>query len=129
VEAGAEFAAVARENFRRNGMEGRIELINAEAAEALLRLTAASEVFDMVFLDGDKGNYGRLFDPLFALLKPGGLMIVDDVFCNGDSLNEIPNSDKGHGVQALLRRVAALPDHPRVVLPYGNGQLLLLKSA
>ena len=129
VEVGAEFAAVARENFRRNGMEERLELINADVTEVLPWLASADEAFDMVFLDGDKGSYGRLLDPLLALLKPGGLMIVDDVFCNGDTLNETPTSNKGEGVQDLLGRVAALPSHPRVILPFGNGQLLLLKSA
>ena len=54
-------------------------------------------------------------------------MIVDDIFCNGDALNDAPTTDKGRGVRALLNRAAVLKNHTRVILPYGNGQLILTK--
>ena len=128
IEVGEEFSEIARENFRRNGMEARIELINSDVASVLPSFTSAGKAFDMVFLDGDKGSYGVLIEPLYTILRPGGLMVVDDVFCNGDTLNEMPTSDKGRGVKALLDKVAALPpDHTRVILPFGNGQLLITK--
>jgi predicted O-methyltransferase YrrM len=66
-------------------------------------------------------------EPLLSLLRPGGLMIVDDVFCNGDALNERPATDKGRGVADLTTRVAAMPWLSPVILPMGNGQLMLLK--
>jgi len=128
IEVGSEFAEIARENFRRNGLLDRIELINDDAGNALSSLRQRGELFDMIFLDGDKANYGRLLSPLLEFLKPGGLMLVDDIFCNGDTLNDRPVTDKGQGVQEMLRHVAALGDNPRVILPYGNGQLLLLKA-
>jgi predicted O-methyltransferase YrrM len=128
VEVGAEFAEIARENFLRNGLLDRIELINDDAANALSGLRQRKDLFDVIFLDGDKSNYGRLLSPLFELLKPGGVMVVDDVFCNGDTLNEPATTSRGRGVQQMLRQVASLGDNQRVILPYGNGQLLLLKA-
>jgi predicted O-methyltransferase YrrM len=128
IEVGAEFAEIARENFRRNGLLHRIELINDDAASVLSSLRQRGELFEMIFLDGDKANYGRLLNPLLEVLKPGGLMLVDDIFCNGDTLNAEPTTDKGQGVQEMLNQVAALTGYPRVILPYGNGQLLLLKA-
>jgi predicted O-methyltransferase YrrM len=128
VEVGAEFAEIARENFLRNGLLDRIELINDDAANALSGLRQRKDLFDVIFLDGDKGNYGRLLGPLFELLKPGGVMVVDDVFCNGDTLNEPATTSRGRGVQEMLRQVASLGNNQRVILPYGNGQLLLLKA-
>ena len=128
VEKGAEFAEIARENFRRNGLLDRIELINDDAANALSVLRQRDEAFDLIFLDGDKVNYGRLLGPLFELLRPGGVMVMDDVFCNGDTLNEPATTSRGLGVQDMLQQVASLGDNPRAILPYGNGQLLLLKT-
>jgi predicted O-methyltransferase YrrM len=128
VEVGAEFAEIARENFRRNSLLDRIELINDDAANAVSDLRQRAQAFDLIFLDGDKANYGRLVGPLFDLLRPGGVMVVDDVFCNGDTLNEPATTSRGQGVQEMLRQVASLGDNPRVILPYGNGQLLLLKA-
>ena len=128
IEVGSEFAEIAQENFQRNGLQGRIELINDDVARALPALKQRRELFDMIFLDGDKANYGQLLHSLLDLLQPGGLLLVDDIFLNGDGLNPTPTTDKGQGVQDLLRQVAALDDHARVILPYGNGQLLLLKA-
>jgi predicted O-methyltransferase YrrM len=105
IEVGAEFADIAREKLRRR-----------------------DRPFDMVFLDGDKASYGRLLPSLLDVLRPGGLMLVDDIFCNGDTLNPEPTTDKGKGIKDMLERVAALQDYARVILPYGNGQLLLVKG-
>ena len=125
IEVGQEFAEIASENFRVNGLESRIKLINADVTTALSDLQ--NVLFDLVFLDGDKGNYGALLHPLLDRLRVGGLMIVDDIFCNGDTLNAVPTTDKGAGVRELLEKVAELDGYDRVILPYGNGQLFLRK--
>lgn len=126
VEVGQEFAGIARENFRANGLESRIELINTDVTVALSDLK--DDQFDLVFLDGDKGSYGELLHPLLDRLRVGGLMVVDDIFCNGDTLNAVPTTDKGAGVRELLAKVAELDGYDRVILPYGNGQLFLRKK-
>lgn len=126
VEVGQEFAEIARENFRVNGLETRIELINADVTGALSNLQDVQ--FDLVFLDGDKASYGALLHPLLDHLRVGGLMIVDDIFCNGDTLNALPTTDKGSGVRELLAKVVQLDGYDRVILPYGNGQLFLRRK-
>jgi len=127
VEVGEEFANIARENFRRNGLLDRIELIHSDVNLSLTSLRQRAQLFDMIFLDGDKASYGRLLRPLLDLLRPGRMMLIDDIFCNGDTLNPEPETDKGQGVRDMLAQIATLPQHVRVILPYGNGQLLLLK--
>jgi predicted O-methyltransferase YrrM len=129
VEVAAEFAEMARENFRRNGLLDRIELIHSDIDLSLAALQQRAQLFDMVRLDGEKANYARLLPPLLNLLRPGGLMLVDDIFCNGDTLNPDPVTDEGQAIRDMLRLVAALGDEARVLLPYGNGRLLLLKAA
>lgn len=126
-EPGAEFCALARENFRRNGFdEDHIKLHHARADLALPLMTDRG-YFDLIFLDGDKANYGRLLANLLTSLRPGGLLVVDDVFCQGDALNAEPTTDKGHGAQELLALVENL-NCSKVVLPYGDGLLLLRKD-
>lgn len=125
-EAGEEFRAIAAENFRRNGFvdcirqHGRLDLV--------LPLMTDWYRFDLIFLDGDKANYGRLLRNLLLLLRPGGLLIVDDVFCQGDALNVEPTTDKGQGAQELLALVENM-NCTKVVLPIGDGLLLLRKDA
>lgn len=127
VEAGAEFFELAKENFERNGLTTRITQYHANVG-AIVEGLAWYVHPDMIFLDGDKANYGRLLPRLLKLLRPGGLLLVDDVYCQGDALNPEPTTDKGLGVRDLLRRVAELgSSYSPVILPYGNGLLLLRK--
>lgn len=126
VEIGAEFAGIARENIEANGLADRVDLINADI-NAILPVLSHGEPFDLIFLDGCKQDYGRLVRPLFDLLPKGGLLFVDNVFLHGDVLNIEPTTEKGRGVRDLLHAVDAL-DCPKVILPCGDGHLLLLKD-
>ncbi len=128
VEAGQEFCDLAQANFERNGLDRRIRLINANIGSIVEDLEWYIEA-DLIFLDGAKEDYGRLVGPLLKLLRPGGLLVVDDVFCNGDSMNGEPATEKGQGVRDLLRQVAELEGHSPVILPFGNGLLLLRKPS
>jgi predicted O-methyltransferase YrrM len=125
VEVGAEFADIARRNFDSNGFGDRIELLQGDAMALLPSLARKHDLFDFIFLDGDKAAYGELLGPLLKYLDPKGLMVVDDIFCLGDALNLEANTSRGVGVQKMLAAVAALKGYDRVILPYGNGQLFL----
>jgi len=128
VERGAEFHAIARRNFVRNGFADRIRPLLGDAMATLRDLAAEGSRFDYIVLDAAKEAYAEMFGPALALLAPGGMLVIDDVLMHGDALDERPTSAKGQGAQDLLDRVAALPaDHDRVVLPIGNGMLLVRK--
>lgn len=128
VEIGAEFAELARENIKANGMADRVEVLNYDINAILPALVAKSDPYDLVFLDGSKQDYGRLLRPLIDLLAPGGLLFVDNMFFHGDALNDEPITAKGIGVRALLDEVKTIFGCPKVILPYGDGHLLLLKA-
>jgi len=128
IEKGKEFDKIARDNFHRNGMLHCIEPILGDALAVVEDWRgAAARPFDMIFLDGAKQDYARLLLPLLDLLRPGALLVVDDVFCQGDTLNLEPTTDKGRGVRNLLDQVAKLEGFSPVILPYGDGLLLLRK--
>jgi predicted O-methyltransferase YrrM len=129
VEKGEEFFAIAQRNFQRNGMSERIRALHADATEALRELAAEGEEFDLILIDAAKESYAAMLAPALKCLPPGGLLVVDDIFMNGDSLNPAPATAKGQGVQDLLKLVKNLrPEHTRVVLPIGNGTLLVHRS-
>lgn len=126
VEIGAEFAEIARENFRVNGMEHRIALINEDINNLIPHWRQWPQAYDLIFLDGSKQDYGRLLRPLIEFLVPGGLLFVDNIFLHGDALNAEPATEKGRGVRDLLDQVGGL-SHTKVILPCGDGHLLLVK--
>lgn len=126
VERGEEFHTIACRNFARNGMSDRIRPLLGGALETLNAEAAEAHGYDMILVDAGKEEYADMLAPALKCLKPGGLLIVDDVFMNGDALNEHPHSVKGEGVREMLSRIAALtPDYQRTILPMGNGTLLL----
>lgn len=128
VERGEEFHAIAGRNFARNGMAERIRSLLGGAAEVLRQEAARHSLYDLVLIDAGKEEYARMLPDALSCLRPGGLLIVDDVFMNGDALNAAPMSDKGRGVRQLLADVATLAEcFGRVVLPIGNGILLIRK--
>jgi len=71
----------ARDNFKRAGLSERVNVI---AGNARLLLAKVSGPFDLIFQDGDKVMYGPMLNRLVDLLRPGGLLVTDNVLWDGD---------------------------------------------
>ena len=74
-------ARAARENIARAGLASRVSVIVGDA-ERLLKKVAGP--FDLIFQDGDKKLYTLLLNRLVELLRPGGLLITDNVLWDGE---------------------------------------------
>ena len=81
MEIDAERAREARENFARAGLADRVSVI---VGDAQLKIAKVSGPFDLIFQDGDKTLYTPLLDRLVALLRPGGLLVTDNVLWDGE---------------------------------------------
>lgn len=119
------FAAIARRNFAANGLANRITLLQGDALELIPRLPR-DHPFDLAFIDGKKESYPELFEMLEPLIRPGGIVVVDDILFHSDVLNEPPRTDKGGGARRMLDLAATLANWPRTLVPISNGVLLLL---
>jgi len=81
IEIDSERAGVARRNLAGAGLEDRVTVMNDDAARLVHKMAGP---FDLVFNDGDKRQYGPLLDRLVALLRPGGLLVTDNVLWSGE---------------------------------------------
>jgi caffeoyl-CoA O-methyltransferase/O-methyltransferase len=126
IEKYDHFADIARQNFTRNALHQKIQLIEGDAFEELRRPDLTRK-FDMVFLDGNKERYHQYFELVDPLLVPLGLLVVDDVFFHGDVLNEKPKTEKGLGVRKFLEAIETNDNYYKAILPIGNGIMLMLK--
>ncbi|MFD5084949.1 O-methyltransferase [Kitasatospora sp. NPDC058406] len=81
----------------------RIELRIGDAVETLAKLTAerGPESFDLVFIDADKANYPRYYEGSFALLRPGGLLVVDNTLFFGRVADPAAQDPDTEGVREL----------------------------
>ena len=72
---------IARENFRRAGRENQITLLEGDAADILKEL---QESYDLIFMDASKGQYIHFLDDVLRLMKPGSVLVSDNVLQGGD---------------------------------------------
>ena len=100
-----EYAERAREHLERAGLADRVEIRVGPAAETLAAI-ADGEEFDFAFIDADKSSYPDYLEQCLRLLRPGGLIMLDNVFMAGRILD--PSVDEPTGIVAELNdRLAA----------------------
>ena len=85
LDVSEEYTETARRYWKEAGVAGRIDLRLGPAADTLTGLLAESAAgsYDLAFIDADKVNYGSYFESCLELLRPGGLILIDNVLWNG----------------------------------------------
>ncbi len=104
----------------------RVSLHVGDARDVLL--TLVGEVWDLVFIDADKINNGRYFELVVRQVRPGGLLIVDNVLWGGKALLDYPLKANDHDTKAVRAFNEQVRTDSRVVpllLPVRDGLLLL----
>lgn len=86
IEKDHERAEQAEKNIEEAGFESRITLLEGDAAEILERLAESGESFDMLFMDAAKGQYMHFLPAVEKLVRPGGILLSDNILQEGDIL-------------------------------------------
>ena len=106
-ELDPERAEAARANFGVAGVEERIEIRVGPALDTLEALAEeGAEPFDLAFIDADKQSYDAYYEHSLALLRPGGLIVIDNTLRGGDVLAEEPENPGTRVVRDLNERIA-----------------------
>ncbi len=124
------WTAIAGKYWKLAGVENKIVLRLAPALQTLDQLLAQGqqESFDFVFIDADKTSYTAYYERALRLLRPGGLVLVDNVLWSGAVADPAVSDQDTVAIREFNRQVK---DDPRVVLsmlPVGDGLTLLLKK-
>ncbi|MGH8203755.1 MAG: O-methyltransferase [Steroidobacteraceae bacterium] len=126
LDISEEYTAVARRHWQAAGVADRIELVIAPAAETLDARLAKGEAgsYDFAFIDADKTGYLAYYERLLKLVRPGGLIVVDNTLWSGEVANPA-NVDRD--TVALRKFNDALHRDSRIdlaLLPVGDGLTL-----
>lgn len=125
-----ESTAVAPPFWREAGVAHKIDLRLAPAAETLQQLLdqQGANSFDLAFIDGDKANYPVYYDLCYELVRPGGVVVLDNVLWKG----RVPDPEVGDTRTTVLRqlnREIALDERVEAcLLPIGDGVLMVRKK-
>ena len=124
-----EWTAIARRYWAEAGVAGKVRLELAPAGETLAALVREGRTgeFDIAFIDADKTGYDFYFERCLELLRPGGLVMIDNVLWGGSVADE---SDQSEDTVALRALNSKLKDDLRIelcMLPVGDGLTLARK--
>lgn len=127
-ELDPELAESARANFTVAGVEERIEVRVGPADRTLAALIAeGGEPFDLAFIDADKGGYAGYYEQCLKLIRPGGLIVIDNVLRGGDVLEAEPGNAGTKVVRELNERIATDERVEVAMLTVADGITLALK--
>ncbi len=121
-----EWTTVARRAWADAGVDHKIELRLAPAAETL-RALPLDPVLDLAFIDADKTNYRAYYDEILPRLRPGGLLLVDNVLWSGRVVDPGANDDDTVAIRAFNDMVASDERVDRVMLAVSDGLTICRK--
>lgn len=124
-----EWTSIARRYWEQAGLAKRIELHLGPATETLAQLLrdGAAGAFDFAFIDADKTNYDAYYESCLQLLRPGGLIAIDNVLWGGAVADPLAH---GADTEALRALNVKIRDDARVescLLTVGDGVMLARK--
>ncbi len=122
IEADPKHARFAREWVHKaqlGAREGRVEVYEGKGADVLRTFAANSA--DAAFLDADKASYGLYLEECLRIVRPGGLIMVDNAFAFGQLFDERPTDRETPAVRAFNETMAQEARLQKVIVPIGDG--------
>jgi predicted O-methyltransferase YrrM len=117
IEFSSMHAGAAREWFERAGLGSRVAVHEGPALEVLPRLVPP---YDLAFFDAAKVEYCEYLDHALRMVRPGGLILADNVFWNG-RVASASDDDDVRGIRDYNARIASDPRLSSSVIPVGDG--------
>ena len=115
LEIDERHAEVARDNVKRAGLEGKVEIRVGDAKVLLARVEREEGPFDLVFIDADKEGYPEYLEWALRLSRPGSLILADNTIRGGSVID--PQDDSARATREFNEKVAVDPRLFGIVLP------------
>ena len=123
----SEYTNIARRYWQKLNLSDKIDLHLAPALETLEKLIANQQSFDLAFIDADKTNYDAYYESVLKLLRPGGLLLIDNVLWNGQVADLSVNDADTLAIRKLNEKIYHDDRVSISLLPLADGLTLVLK--
>ncbi|WP_199139892.1 O-methyltransferase [Pedobacter sp. ASV12] len=124
LDINAELEDMVRGNFAKSPLNPKIKYIIGDAQQSLQHI---DEVFDLVFIDADKKNNGTYYQLIFDRVRPGGIIIVDNVLWSGKVLGGAQDKDTKN-ISNFNDEVAKDQRVEKLILPVRDGLFVIRKK-
>lgn len=124
-----EWTSVARRYWKEAGVEHKIELKLRPALQTLDALLAQGQAssFDFAFIDADKTSYDAYYERCLALIRPGGLLAIDNTLWSGAVADARDQNESTRAIRQLNAKIAADSRVSASLVPIGDGLYLARK--
>ena len=124
-----EYTAIARQFWQEAGVADKIDLRIAPALETLDHLLAEGQAnsFDFAFIDADKSNYGNYYERSLQLVRPGGLIAIDNVLWSGRVADPQVDDNRTAAIRAFNQHLHQDQRVSLSLVPIADGLTLALK--
>ena len=129
-DVSVEWTAIARRYWREAGLDGKIELRLGDARDTLvaLRREAGDASFDFAFIDADKSGYDHYYEACLRLVRPGGLILIDNVLWSGKVADPAVLDQDTAAIRALNAKIATDRRVEACLLTVGDGVMVARKK-
>jgi len=124
LDINAELEDMVRGNFAKSPLNPKINYILGDATATVNEL---KETFDIVFIDADKKNNGTYYDLIFDRVRPGGIIIVDNVLWSGKVLLDKQDKDTKN-ITSFNDKITADERVEKLILPVRDGLFVIRKK-
>lgn len=129
LELNDELEDLILEGFEKAGLEDRISLHIGDCKETILKLREEGRMYDMVYMDANKREYCEYYELVFDMIRPGGLILADNVLWDGKVCqNPLPQDKQTLGIARFNDMVSADPRVESVIIPLRDGLNLIRKK-
>ena len=130
LEINDELEDLILEGFERAGLSDRIDLHIGDCKETLRRFREEGREYDLVYMDANKREYPEYYELIFDMVRPGGLILADNVLWDGKVCEDpMPQDKQTLGIARFNDMVTEDRRVESVILPLRDGLNLIRKKA
>ena len=129
LELNDELEDLILEGFGRAGLSGKISLHIGDCRETLKSFRQQDRQYDLVYIDANKREYCEYYDLVFDMVRPGGLILADNVIWDGKVCQDpLPQDKQTLGIAAFNDKVSSDPRVESVIIPLRDGLNIIRKK-
>jgi predicted O-methyltransferase YrrM len=124
IEANDELKEFAESYFHKAGVASKIKIITGRVQDVIADI---NEEFDLVFIDGDKREYTEYYSIVFDKVRPGGIIIADNVLWGGKVLDKNTRDLQTTGIIEFNEMIRRQKNIENLILPLRDGLMIIRK--
>jgi len=113
--------------FKKGNLDKKILPIVAPALDTLKKMIKDNKIFDLIFIDADKGNYINYFNSSLDLIKSRSIVIVDNVLWHGKAYNKNKNDKQTNTIREFNSYIKNDKRVEKFIIPLGDGLMVCRK--